>query len=212
MKRSKAEELAASVRMRLNPDKWVDVLVEDAMASENPGSTIIEGIEAHGQREFVYSDVLPADMQGNREAFEKMGIVFGELSGDRVFITCQLPKGWQKRATDHAMWSELIDEQQRVRASIFFKASPHDYSAHMDASLKLSVEVEEVGENGYRGVLKDNDGILYQSYVCEFEGERYDKPAFYAKQKAKRMAVDVANINYPDWQKAWAYWDVDLHN
>jgi len=59
-----------------------------------------------------------------------MGIVFGEKVDD-LFTSVTLPEGWHKEATEHAMWSKLIDDQGRERASIFYKAAFYDRSAFM---------------------------------------------------------------------------------
>lgn len=85
------------------------------------------------KRERDFCDVLPVDMQGRREDFELMGIVFGEVMANRMLIRCCLPKGWTKRATDSLVWSELLDEEQRVRARILYKPSVVDYLARLEA-------------------------------------------------------------------------------
>lgn len=100
------------------------------MVLAGPGA--IEAQEARGQRELVQSSVLPADMSGQRELFEALGFRFGELvDGDPLFINAELPPGWSKAPTDHAMWSSIVDEKGRVRASVFYKAAHYDRSAHM---------------------------------------------------------------------------------
>jgi hypothetical protein len=42
-----------------------------------------------------------------------------------------LPDGWQKRATDHDMWSELVDADGVVVASMFYKAAFYDRRAFL---------------------------------------------------------------------------------
>ena len=55
-----------------------------------------------------------------REVFEAMGIVIGKpVEGDPVFTHCTLPADWQKRATDHSIWSDLLGDKGRKRAAIF---------------------------------------------------------------------------------------------
>lgn len=93
----------------------------------------IERQEAQGQRSLVSSDTLPASMgPDGRAQLEAAGVKFGDsVEGGRLFVYAELPPGWQKRATDHSMWSELVDETGRVRASIFYKAAFYDRDAFM---------------------------------------------------------------------------------
>lgn len=89
----------------------------------------IEASEARGQRELVESTQLPSKIRG-REELEAMGIKFGEpCADDPLFCDAELPAGWKKRATDHSMWSELVDNEGEVRARIFYKAAFYDRDA-----------------------------------------------------------------------------------
>ena len=73
-----------------------------------------------------------------------MGITFGDpaesddplfvdaqLPDDPLFVDAQLPDGWRVEATDHSMWSNLLDDQGMVRGSIFYKAAFYDRDAFM---------------------------------------------------------------------------------
>lgn len=103
---------------------------ENFLAASVPGG--IEAQEAEGQSKFVMSDCLPKEMlRGTtREKLENLGIKFG-ADVDDIFVSCTLPKGWSKKATDHSMWSKLIDDKGKVIASIFYKAAFYDRSAHI---------------------------------------------------------------------------------
>ena len=46
----------------------------------------------------------------------------------------KLPAGWKKQATDHSMWSKLLDESGAVVASIFYKAAFYDRIAEMNCA------------------------------------------------------------------------------
>ena len=97
----------------------------------NPGA--IEQQEARGQTEMVQSEQLPTEVRG-QEALEAAGVVFGSVcEGDDLFCCAVLPEGWKKRSTEHSMWSELVDEHDKVRASIFYKAAFYDRRAFMRA-------------------------------------------------------------------------------
>jgi hypothetical protein len=94
----------------------------------------IEDQEARGQAELVNSCQLPVNVTG-RENLEAAGVKFGEPDPkDPLFCDCELPEGWKKLATEHAMWSKLVDADGKTRASIFYKAAFYDRSAFMRAT------------------------------------------------------------------------------
>ena len=67
-----------------------------------------------------------------RAEFEALGFTFGEPdAGDPMFRPATLPAGWQRKGSDHAMWSYIIDEHGRDRISIFYKAAFYDRDAFM---------------------------------------------------------------------------------
>lgn len=94
----------------------------------------IERQEKQGQQQLVNSELLPVRVNsGDRSTLEKDGVVFGEpLDGDPMFCKCTLPKGWEKRGSDHDMWSYLVDDKGMERASMFYKAAFYDRSAHIN--------------------------------------------------------------------------------
>lgn len=103
------------------------------MASVMGSSNAIETQEAHGQQSFIGSDTLPTEMTSDaRKTLEKAGVKFlGTVPGDEIFQYVTLPKGWRKEATDHSMWSKLVDEKGKERASIFYKAAFYDRRSHL---------------------------------------------------------------------------------
>lgn len=108
-------------------------LLMEALAGGAEGA--VERQEARGQQKLVVSDVLPTAIRGARgeETLKEWGIELGDyVDGDQLFRHATLPEGWQKRPTDHSMWSELVDAEGRVRANIFYKAASYDRKAHMD--------------------------------------------------------------------------------
>lgn len=113
----------AALRALLNGD------LENFEVASTPGG--IEKQEAQGQKDFVASESLPRLCP--RQDLEKLGFVFGEnIDGDSgLFVQVKMPKGWKKRATEHSMWSELIDDKGEARASIFYKAAFYDRSAFL---------------------------------------------------------------------------------
>lgn len=93
----------------------------------------IEHQEAKGQESFVKSDTLPTKMDpASKEILEAAGVKFlGPVENDDQFQYVTLPAGWKKVPTDHSMWSELLDQDGKEIASIFYKASFYDRSAFL---------------------------------------------------------------------------------
>jgi hypothetical protein len=119
--------------------------LSSAVRRGSPGA--IEAQEAKGQAELVGSDILPKDNR-DREFFIKLGFVFkGDVPGDDLFEYVIFPKGWSKRATEHAMHTDILDPEGRVRGGIFYKAAFYDRKA--GCSLKRRYEVVMVEGTKY---------------------------------------------------------------
>lgn len=109
---------------------------ENFLAASTPGG--IEAQEAAGQARLVcHADRLPIrgtiDRPDAKAKWEAAGFVFGETIQEgkhRQFVACTFPQGWSLKATEHSMWSDVMDSEGKKRASVFFKATFYDYSAH----------------------------------------------------------------------------------
>lgn len=102
----------------------------------NPNA--IEQQEAQGQKDLSDSTQLPRIVNYPRganpvELYSKMGItVLTTSKGDDLFMGVKLPAGWKVQPTDHSMWSDLIDNEGKKRASIFYKAAFYDRDAFIN--------------------------------------------------------------------------------
>lgn len=110
------------------------LLLLAALGDRDGGSSLILGQEAAGQRQLVHSDRLPTSThEGTDEPYLALGFTFGEPdAGDPLFRPATLPPGWSKRATDHSMGSEVVDQHGRCRVSVFYKAAFYDRRADMN--------------------------------------------------------------------------------
>lgn len=96
-------------------------------------SDYIERLEAEGQRQLLKSTKLPVDMSGERDKFEALGFVFGEVDpNDELFVDAVLPEGWNRKETDHSMWTKIVDDRGFERVGVFYKAAFYDRRAHMN--------------------------------------------------------------------------------
>jgi hypothetical protein len=111
------------------------LLLADAMGAGGPSGSI-ERMEAQGQREIVNSTVLPAQFSyGSDEELVELGFKLGDkVEGDPLFRHAELPSGWAREGSDHAMWSHVVDELGRRRVNVFYKAAFYDRRADMSIS------------------------------------------------------------------------------
>lgn len=109
------------------------MLLVAASMGRGGSSRVIAEQERAGQAQLVNSEQLPTDLDGDNPAdFEALGIVFGEPTpGDRLFQSATLPEGWKREASDHDMWSYVVDELGRRRIAVFYKAAFYDRRAFM---------------------------------------------------------------------------------
>lgn len=95
-------------------------------------SGYIEGMEAAGQRQLVASASLPTDSRNHDADFIALGFTFGDPDpNDPLFRPATLPDGWEKEGSDHAMWSFILDQFNRRRVAVFYKAAFYDRRAFM---------------------------------------------------------------------------------
>lgn len=108
----------------------------------DPGG--IEAMEKRGQEELVQSDVLPTERLGKHKwLLERWGFKIGAVvKDDPLFTEVTLPAGWTKKATDHGMWSKVVDEQGRERVSVFYKAAFYDRRAHVMVEPRYVVDYD----------------------------------------------------------------------
>ncbi len=173
---------------------------DNALIARTPGG--IEQQEADGQRDLVNRDMLPKVTRGaSREDLAALGFKFGSDVGD-LFIQCELPAGWTKRASDHAMYSFLFDSQGRKRATIFYKAAFYDRMAHMSMLRRYEVDVfSDAGEqNGtFHCVVKDGAAVVFCS--GKWQKDDYDRSRL-LEERCERWL----DANFADWRNPLAHW------
>lgn len=177
-----------------------------------PGA--IEAQEAEGQRQLAESDTLPTSYGFPkapiaRPALEAAGVKFlGPVEGDELFEYVELPPGWKKKPTEHSMHTELIDQNGRKRAGIFYKAAFYDRRADINLCTRFSVGQDYSPE-------RDPDALVCQVRDGErviFATEPVKKADGWEAFNAQRDAVmSTATAwlaeRYPDWESYTAYWD-----
>lgn len=175
------------------------------MVKENPmlgfiNSLNIEAQEASGQRQLTSSSQLPTNADGLavKAQYEKMGIkVLKESEGDNLFFDVILPEGWEIKASEHSMWSNLIDNKGRIRANIFYKAAFYDRNANIQFLRRFNFEIhkflpqEKTGS--YEPVKVKKQKPFVQFEVDEFGNIRND---FYCEEEKQNEVEMVWKPKY----------------
>lgn len=202
-------------KLRLSPAAAMALATGDIgnfLVATTPGG--IEMQEAAGQRALVASAVLP--VKGPWPILTSMGIKnLSAVQGDDLFCNVELPPGWQKRATDHSMWSELVDDKGRKRASIFYKAAFYDRDAFMHVTHFIDLETvyyQPDGETPHdwdtsggpacsRIEVRDKAGVVHQ------RSELIQSRDYEATDAASVAMKAWADEHFPDRGNPLAYWD-----
>jgi hypothetical protein len=173
--------------------------LSNAMIASTPGG--IERQEAAGQRTLVASAMLPKEIRGaTREQLTALGFKFG-ADVDDLFVECELPPGWTKRGTDHSMHSDLLDEQGRKRAGIFYKAAFYDRKADMSMLRRYGIQSWRTGSSED---LRRVDVIDGENVIKEFGEVKFDD---WDGQGALVAAATVwLTEQHPDWNNPLACW------
>jgi len=124
---------------------------------------------------------------------------------DKVFQYATLPAGWRKQPTDHSMWSDLLDDKGRKRASIFYKAAFYDRSARLNVVHRFGIRKDWENEANIAMRVEDCGRIVFEAPVVP---EPKDYAARDAREK-EQIAICEAWLNerYPQWRDASEHWD-----
>ena len=177
-------------------------------------SKAIQQQEASGQDSLVESDTLPTDMTCSdgydpKRVLESVGMKFlGPVEDDELFQYVEPPKGWKKVKTDHPLWSKLIDDRGRKRASIFYKAAFYDRSAYMIILRRFNLRLDYKREEKEGIVVVNVTDCGEKIYTTEpIPLPANEKKRRKAEKKAEKNARKWLNKHYPGWENPAAYWD-----
>jgi hypothetical protein len=159
---------------------------------------------------------LPKDMGSNgRTILEACGVVFGK-DVDDLFIQATLPEGWSIKASDHRLYSHVLDSAGRERAEIFYKDTSYDRSADLRVRCRYTIGNSTAVNAAGQAVKYGTDehthcqiAILDAKQVSEVidltpvEGTE----ARDLREAASERARAVLAERFPKWQDPTAYWD-----
>lgn len=179
----------------------------------------IEQMEERGAQEVAAQrERLPTEGL-NRQLAEAAGIQVHEIDEqDPIWTRCTLPEGWSIQQTDHSMHLDLLDDQQRRRAGIFYKAAFYDRSAHVQFCRRYAVDCygddcskpqrkagEPYGQETHmRALVRDtatNEVLFATDWL-----ERADPRDWTVEEQHQKGASEWLGAYYPDHHDPAAYW------
>jgi len=170
-------------------------------------AVLIVAQEAAGQRMLVENGaMLPKRFMPDvtrEQVTTATGIVFHE-DHDEVFVNVTLPQHWEIVATDHNMWTTLLDEQGGQRARIFYKAAFYDRNGYTSFCQRYEVFVAYNDAQETRTIyVRDNkfNKLVYEAGMCFSNAKGYKE-----YDRLQDQAVDWLKRNYPDFREPFAYW------
>lgn len=191
-------------------------MVENVIAAATPGG--IEAQEKRGQMRQEKAKTLP--IQLSKEQFEKAGFKFGKVI-DKLFQEATFPEGWMKQATDHSMWSDIVDAKGRKRGSIFYKAAFYDQDAFANLSRRFDVRqtypedrstptVSVYIEDACGLVDMRIDGLPNSSAIKVVDDKSRQKylAAGDKVDEAKKELWNKLKEQYPECDTVHGHWDV----
>ena len=203
-------------------------LLAEVMFSPTPGA-VIKRMEADGQAELSQvTDRLPSKhlAPNVKPVLESAGVKFGNtVAEDPIWQVVELPNGWKIERTDHSMWSDLVDQNGRPRAAIFYKAAFYDRHANISVCTRYKPSMV-YSDKTRIGLVLDGDKEIWRSEPFVDSPEYTDLSNNSAKYShltwqerdaicrttAHRKAGEAARswlmANKPDWENPSAYWDV----
>lgn len=201
-------------------------LLRAMLGDANPTEGLIEQSEARGQQELVSSNSIPSEWVGyNQNAEEsdtmlrQMGFEIGKpFEDDPLFRPAMLPEGWKKVATNHAMHSDILDENGFARVGIFYKAAFYDRKAHISLKHRLRVTYDPrrefnindpVESRIVRASLPGGDTNILIIKTFEARAEENEK-SWHVGERLGREARAWLQENYPDHDSPLVYWDTDF--
>jgi hypothetical protein len=146
------------------------------------------------------------------------GVEFGEPVDD-LFRSAKLPVGWTLRASpDHAMYSNLLDDRGRKRATIFSKSAFYDRDAFMSVTGRFSIWRDFEDEHVVRCFVRDATGDV-EVFAPEPRAHRrpgptqqdallvYYKELEVIEQELRAECVKWLDERYPNSSDPAAHWD-----
>lgn len=161
---------------------------------------------------------LPPDIDG-LIVLEHMGIEYDFESKDGYFMPCKLPEGWTwKPQGGYGYWTDLLDENGRVRGSQFYKVWDEAFFRPCQRFYPAQRHFEERDLPFVQFEVRDSNGETHftsgthNHYMAPSDGatqeqrDRYWSEKDKAEKAAKAECVAWLDQKYPLWRDLLRHW------
>ena len=150
---------------------------------------------------------MPRKRFNSVEDFESLGFEFLENEADMqdtLFETALLPKKWQLQKTNGSYWTNIVDENGSIRATIYYRK--HSFfgkeaaaSINLVCRYRVDFSMDE-RENHFVYILDEKDKKeLYTSPKCGKYGSDEFKKYFAERE-------EILKNQYPEYRNPLKYW------
>lgn len=160
------------------------------------------------QKALVCQDLLPREVDGFRKVSwellcRRWGLhVMGDLHAE--FFAIEVPSGWRLQPVAHdSLWSLILDEQGRERASVYYQANAailylhHRYNIFSHYLDPTDPTVRIISARDERRIFREF-GRIYSDEILYFQ----------EVHRVEMQAHDWFDSEYPGWRSPFAYWDL----
>lgn len=177
--------------------------LDNFIAAFTPGG--IEAQEAAEQKKMVENCQLPKRVSG--AMWGQLEEIWGiKVTGivDDLFYKVALPEGWKLQATNHSMWSDLLDKDGCKRASIFYKGAFYDRRADMRVNPRYAMNYVYSKDEPTKLTIR----VVDAKEGCKtlFTSETVLSSSYKETDRIAKEASDWLSKNHPEFNNPLAYW------
>lgn len=195
----------------------IDQVALEAFATGD-ASSAVERQEKRAQESMVGGARLPKKLNSARGYhWEQICAAWGMTIGneaDELFNNVTLPEGWKIVATDHSMWTMLVDDKGRERANIFYKGAFYDRDAFMSLTKRYnwtmdydSAKPNRIVQIIDRGQKPRETVVIHVVGQVERKSENdYSRETMDAEEALGQQADEWLSEHYPEYKSPFSYW------
>lgn len=173
-------------------------------------------MQASQRQEMLKKQRLPirfqdrGSIQDTESAAKRLGIELGTRYD--VFYEVKLPEGWQIKATERSLWSNLLDDKGAVRGSIFYKSSFGYTEAFWRLHNRYYTTSKYVDSTGAEVSYDEHTHKVAVVVDAKTNGIAHKEPAtlrrdWDAENEADAAALAWLTKTFPDHKDPIAYWE-----
>jgi len=135
---------------------------------------------------------------------------------NKHFCEAVIPEGWSVKAGNHPHWQELVDQNNRVRADLYFCSEFAVTKAFMALRRRFTTVFEfSEDKTSLRVCVMDNDDRMYSTdwIDCQYtdsHSRTSNQHDWQIHQKLEAQAKSWLNSNFSGWENCLNLWDLEF--